>query len=190
MDIAPFFPGRITEVIVTTVGEGGHGHAAPMGVRRDDEGSHIAVFSPNVTAANARRTGRLAANFTCDPLAWVQATLDTLPQDALERPAAWGVPVLRRAHACVLFACTPAAGRRLELRPLDIRHDAWPVAQVNRGFNALIEAAVLASRVKLLEAGPAKARMEELGRLGLACGDQEVADAFEVLLRHFALWVV
>lgn len=187
MDVSPFFLGRITEVLVTTTHEGGHGHAAPMGVRHDDGGYYIAVFSPSITSANARRTGRLAANFTCSPMTWVQATLGTLPQDDLEWPAAWGVPVLRGAHASVLFACLPASCRRLELQPLDVHHDAWPVAQVNRGFNALIEAAVLASRLELMETEAAEERMEELERLGLACGDREVAEAFDVLLGYVNL---
>jgi hypothetical protein len=59
------------------------------------------------------------------------------------------------------------------------------VPQVNRGFNALIEATVLFTRREIVQDGKANSKFEELRRIGSSCGDNDVIDSFNVLSAYF-----
>jgi len=181
MDLNPFFSGRITEVIATTAGEGGECHGAPMGIRRDGDTYHIQMFSNTVTSENALRSRRLCANFTCDAARWIRAVTGGFTAEDFESPPGWDAPALSGAHARVLFECVPADVDRLELRTLDAWRADGMVPQVNRGFNALIEAAVLFTRRDFVEPAEFDERFAELRRLGHSCGDSSVIDAFDTI---------
>jgi len=56
----------IRECIVTTRGENGNAHVAPMGVHVDDEGLIIAPFKPSATLENLLRERHACINYTDD----------------------------------------------------------------------------------------------------------------------------
>ena len=54
----------IRECIVTTRGENGNAHVAPMGVHVDDEGLIIAPFKPSATLENLLRERHACINLS------------------------------------------------------------------------------------------------------------------------------
>ena len=150
----------IYETIVTTVAPSGAPHVAPMGVRyRDEDGARAVLlmpFKPSKTLDNVLATGCAVLNFTTDVR--VFAGCVTGRRD-------WPTVAAERI-ACVRLA---ASLGHAELRLAEVRDDATrPVLRMQRvhearhgdfaGFNraqaAVIEGAVLVSRLRLLP--PAK----------------------------------
>lgn len=157
----------IRECIVTTQSDGGKVHIAPLGLIEDGEGWIIAPFRPSTTLDNLRTTPFAIANFTDDVLVFAGCLLGN--KDWPTRPAS-EVPgaVLKGA-----LAHAELAVERVEeddLRPrfyCRIAHEAShePFKGFNRAQGAVIEAAILASRLKML---PREKVEQELAYLQIA----------------------
>ncbi len=140
----------INEVVCVTYSRGGGVNAAPLGVHVRGGRVFVRLF-PSRSLENLRETGFLTANIVFDPLVFVRSALSSLgPGDFQESTG--GVTVLRGAAGWVhfraeleregepaVFGLTPIAGGRGESG----------FSAVNRGFNALIEALVHATRYRV-----------------------------------------
>ena len=142
----------IRECIVTTRSDEGKVHIAPLGLIEDGEGWIIAPFRPSTTLDNLSASPFAVANFTDDVL--VFAACLTGNKDWPTRPAN-EVPgvVLEGALAHAELAVERV--EEDELRPrfhCRIVHEAShaPFKGFNRAQSAVIEAAILASRLKML----------------------------------------
>jgi len=142
----------ILETIVTTLGAGGTPHIAPFGVTRNGEDLVIAPFRPSVTLAALEATGRAVINLTDDarlfagcltgrrdwPLVPATAIAGVRLADSL---AHWEVEVVRME--------TDPVRPRFHCR--SVHEEAHrPFAGHNRAAAAVIEAAILCSRLDLL----------------------------------------
>jgi uncharacterized protein len=155
----------IREAIVTTIDSGGLAHLAPLGLIAEGERWILAPFHPSTTLANLRQSPFAVANLTDDVR--VFAGCLTGRRDWPLAPA--------NVVAAPRLAATLA---HLELVVVEVREDARrprfvcrvahrashaPFEGFNRAQSAVIEAAVLISRLDLL---PREQIEPELARLG------------------------
>lgn len=142
----------IRETIVTTLNPEGKVHITPLGLIAEGDGWLIAPFRPSATLDNLRATSHAVANFTDDVL--VFAGCLTGRRDWPTRPAT-------RVPGAVL----DVALAHVELKVEQVEEDAQrprfhckvllaashaPFQGFNRAQAAVIEAAILASRLHML----------------------------------------
>jgi len=141
----------ISEVIATTRSESGIPNAAPIGIIRNQSSDQICVrlFYGSHTRQNVTETGEIVANIMHDPVMYVESTFGDLDLDVFEYPDEMECPVLKNANAWLLFECERSKGNLFELTPVKGVVCNKPPVCVNRGFNAVIESLVHATRYQL-----------------------------------------
>lgn len=182
----------IRETILTTVGRDGRVHVAPIGLIAEGEGWIIAPFRPSTTLDNLAAVPFAVANYTDDVRIFAGCLTG---RSEWPTTASDNVPVPRLAGALA----------HAELAVVDVtEHEQRPrfhCAVVNRrahalfeGFNrakaAVVEAAILVSRLHLLP----RARVEaEIAHLAIAVektAGAEEAEAWawlmEAIRAHYA----
>ncbi len=142
----------IWESIVTTQGPDGAVHVAPFGVIEDEAGLGIAPFRPSVTLDNLESTGVAVINVTDDVR--VFAGCLTGRRDWPTRPAAVVKgrvleAALAHREVRVLSRDDDAARPRFRLAVVHEETHA-PFRGFNRAQGAVIEAAILVSRLHML----------------------------------------
>jgi hypothetical protein len=162
----------IRETIVTTLNEEGRVHIAPLGLiaeplGADRDGWIIAPFRPSTTLDNLRTTPYAVANFTDDVLIFASCLVGQKD---------WPTRASTHVPGAVLEGALAHAELRVdrveedEQRPLfhcRVVHEAShaPFRGFNRAQGAVIEAAILASRLHML---PREKVERELGYLQIA----------------------
>jgi hypothetical protein len=141
----------IRECIVTTLSDEGKLHIAPLGLIEDGEGWVIAPFRPSTTLDNLRATPFAVASFTDDVL--VFAGCLTGNKDWPTVPAEH-IPGGYLANALAHLELAVEHMEEDELRPrfhCRIVHEAnhAPFKGFNRAQAAVIETAILATRLKM-----------------------------------------
>lgn len=142
----------IREVVVTSVGRSGKAHLAPLGLIEDSERWILAPFRPSTTLDNLLETPFAVANYTDD--ARIFAGLVTGRRDWPLVPAA-KVPVPRLATALAHAELTVASFEDDAQRPrfhCEILHreNRAPFEGFNRASNAVLECAILLTRLHIL----------------------------------------
>jgi len=142
----------IRECIVTTMNDEGRVHIAPLGLIEDGDGWVIGPFRPSTTLDNLRATPFAVANFTDDVMVFA---------GCLTGNKDWPTRAASKVPGAVLdgsLAHLELAVERVEedeLRPrfhCHIVHEEThaPFKGFNRAQAAVIETAILASRLKML----------------------------------------
>ncbi len=188
----------IVEGILTTLGADGRVHMAPMGPRVDDDSSGappwrrlvLRPFRTSTTYQNLRRLGAAVFHVIDDVELLARAAIGPLdpPPPLAATP---GCPVPRLADACHWHA--------LEVDSIDDREErATILARVvgsgsvrefvglNRAKHAVVEAAILATRVNLLEAASIASKFAELKPLIDKTGGPAERRAFALLEEYVA----
>jgi hypothetical protein len=142
----------IRETIVTTASADGAVHMAPLGLIADGEGWIVAPFHPSKTLDNLRAVPFAVANYTDDVRVfagcltgrhqWPTAASDDVPVRRL-------AGALAHAELAVTFVTEDALRPRFHCRVLRIASHA-PFLGFNRAQAAVIEAAILVSRLDML----------------------------------------
>ena len=158
---------KIHEVIVTTINEDGNPHSAPMGLEEVNGHFLIKPFKPSTTYNNLKRHRQCTINYTDDVRVFAGSLTGrrdwaTLPCQKIE------------GH----YLSQALAHTELEIITFDdddpracftgaIVHDAShaPFRGFNRAQSAVIEAAVLVSRLKML---PKEKVQQEIAYLKIA----------------------
>ncbi|MBN1455549.1 MAG: DUF447 family protein [Methanomicrobia archaeon] len=182
----------ISEVIVTTKSGAGAPNAAPIGLisQRTEAGDlilSVKLYRGSQTLANVLETGTLAANVTDDMMVFVTAAFEDLR--AADFTDFKAVPVLKGANAWIVFAVTSKDERveyvRLLLQPERIKINRKAVTAINRGRNAVLEAAIIATRIHRTEDEQTKAEMrkqvEQYKKLVMKCGGPREHAAMSML---------
>ena len=181
---------RILEGLVTTLDPDGATHVAPMGPFVDAEFSALRLrpFQTSRTFANLKRTRQGVFHVTDDVLLLARAavgSLDPLPEVA-ECEAVEG-RILVDACRWYAFQVTEIedSSQRSEMQAQVVDQGRLrDFLGFNRAKHAVVEAAILATRIGLL---PAEQILEELERLAVpvkkTAGRQE-REAFRFLLNH------
>lgn len=142
----------IREVIVTTISADGVPHLAPLGLIESEGGWIVAPFRPSTTLDNLRAVPFAVANYTDDVR--VFAGCLTGRRDWPLRPAS-RVPPPRLAATLAHAELEVASVREDELRPrfhcrvVHLENHA-PFRGFNRAQAAVVEAAILVSRLSML----------------------------------------
>jgi len=142
----------IRETIVTTVNADGCIHVAPIGIIADGEGWIIAPFRPSTTLDNLRAVPFAVANHTDDVRIFAGCLTGRRDWAAV---AASAVPVprlavaLSHAELAVARVVEDAERPRFHCRVVSAAAHA-PFAGFNRAQAAVVEAAILASRLQFL----------------------------------------
>lgn len=157
----------ITETVVTTVSSAGTPHIAPMGVREADGRILLAPFRPSTTLDNLLSTERAVINLIDDVRVFAGCVT--------KRQRDW--PTVPLGEGRVRLAC--ALGHRElevdEVEPDEQRPRIWcrpravqthaPFAGFNRAQGAVVEGAILVSRLHML---PATKVQDEVAYLQIA----------------------
>jgi hypothetical protein len=166
----------IYETIVTTVRDDGGVHIAPMGIRCEEDLTILAPFRPSTTLDNLQRTRQAVINMTDDVRVFA---------GCLTGRCDWPVQAAEKVDGYLL---REALGHR-ELRVVRIEDDElrprFFCREVHRavhgifpGFNraqaAVIEAAILVSRLSMLSAEKIDSELEYLKiAIGKTAGPRE-----------------
>ncbi len=178
----------ISEVIATTRGYD-EANAAPMGLVNRDL-LYIRMYRGSHTFLNVQQNGQLAANFVLDPKLYVKAAFDDL------EPACFcydeGVPILKAAYAWIEFACSLFDGSAqrnviVRLHPVRSRILERPITPINRGFNAVIEATIHATRYSVLQEPKYLKLIDYYGTIINRCGGQQELEAFKLLKTYLKI---
>lgn len=142
----------IRETIVTTVDGAGRLHVAPLGLIAEPEGWVIAPFRPSTTLENLQAVPFAVANYTDDVRVfagcltgrrdWPLVAADEVPVPRLSA-------VLAHAELAVIGVTDDRDRPRFTCRVLR-RVQHAPFEGFNRAQAAVIEAAILVSRLRLL----------------------------------------
>ena len=142
----------IRETIVSTMNESGQIHLAPLGLIAEGDGWIIAPFHPSTTLGNLRSVPFAAANFTDDVRVfagcltgrskWPTAACQAIPVARLGN-------ALAHAELAVTRVTEDTQRPRFHCRVLHSAAHA-PFRGFNRAQAAVIEAAILVSRLHLL----------------------------------------
>ena len=156
----------IRETIVSTVSAAGQVHLAPLGIIAAGDGWILAPFYPSTTLSNLREVPFAAANFTDDVRVfagcltgrtnWPTSACDEIPVPRLAN-------TLAHAELAVTHVSEDAERPRFHCRLLR-RTAHKPFQGFNRAQAAVIEAAILASRLDLL---PREKVTQEIAQLGI-----------------------
>lgn len=142
----------IRETIVTTQGRDGRVHIAPIGLIEEGDGFVIAPFRPSATLDNLRETAYAVANYTDDVLVFagcLTGRRDWPTRPATEVPGAVLEQALAHAELEVVSVAEDAVRPRFRCRV--VREESHrPFRGFNRAQAAVIEAAILTSRLHLL----------------------------------------
>ncbi len=154
----------IRECIVTTMSGEGKVHIAPLGIIADGENWVIAPFYPSTTLQNLRENPFAVANFTDDVLIFAgcltgQKDWSTAPAD--EVPGARLAETLAHAELAVESIEEDELRPRFSCRVVKTVNHA-PFGGMNRAKSAVLEAAILASRLKMLPRAKVEQEIEYL----------------------------
>ena len=157
----------IRETIVTTLNAEGKVHIAPLGLIAGEEGWILAPFKPSTTLDNLRANPYAVANFTDDVLIFagcLTGNRDWPTRPATRVPGAILDGALAHAELKVDYIEEDEQRPRFHCKVLFEASHA-PFQGFNRAQAAVIEAAILASRLHML---PRDKIERELGYLQIA----------------------
>ena len=181
----------ILEGIIVTTGGDGHCNIAPMGPRVD-RGLNRFVLRPFQTAQTYRnlKAARVGVfHITDDCLLIAQAAIGRLPPLQLVEISGFACP--RLADTCRWFALAVESlddsTERAEIVCRVVQHgDVRPFFGFNRAKHAVLEAAILATRIGILPDGEIREQLQRLEvPLQKTAGQQE-REAFSRLQSHIA----
>ncbi|MGF6374011.1 hypothetical protein OKW40_006827 [Paraburkholderia sp. RAU6.4a] len=167
----------IHETIVTTAACDGRPHIAPMGARHEGERIILAPFRPSVTLDNVIATRAAVLNFTTD----VRIFAGCVTHCATDWPtvAASRVPSVRLAESLAhaeleLDELRDDAERPVLVMKCVHRENHAPFAGFNRAQSAVVEGAILVSRLFMLPADKVDREMAYLQiAIDKTAGDNE-----------------
>jgi len=142
----------INETIITTLNEDGTVHIAPMGVRREDNLFVIAPFKPSTTLNNLERSGQAVINMTDDVRIFAGCLTGHYDWPTINTSVIHGK---RLEVALSHIEIEVAHQKGDEIRPVfycSEKHQEThaPFMGLNRAKAAVLEVAVLASRLHML----------------------------------------
>ncbi|MBI4006142.1 MAG: DUF447 family protein [Gammaproteobacteria bacterium] len=166
----------ILETIITTINADNTVHIAPMGIREEEGCYVVAPFRPSITLDNLRRTGYAVINMTDDVRIFAgcltgRRNWPTVPAEVIE--------CQRLENALSHVEVEVKYCKEDEQRPkfyCEVRHLVThkPFMGFNRAKAAVIEAAVLVSRLHMLSVEKVDSEIEYLKiAIDKTSGDQE-----------------
>jgi uncharacterized protein len=174
--------GGINEVIATT-----KFNAAPIGIHHRDRKFRAVLFSGSHTAENIARDGWVVANIVHDPVLYVKTAFMDLPKEMFIEEPVNGKTMQRLAGAdgWAAFSAT-VEHRSAEAMTVCLKLEKELIEEVvlypvNRGFNNLIDAAVHATRYKIMRDPEIRKLIDYHAGIVRKCGGKKELEALEML---------
>lgn len=176
----------ILETIVTTMDPGGKINFAPMGVEWDEETIVLKPFLETTTFRNISATRTAVVNLTDDAMLFAQGAISSPQFPSVPASAVRGVVLeaacsWRELEVVAIDATPPRSRIDTRVMHRGVRRE---FIGFNRARNAILEAAILATRTHLL---PAEQIREEYARLQVVvnktAGPRE-REAMELLTQY------
>jgi hypothetical protein len=155
---------EIFETVLTTVSPEGVAHVAPMGVRYDGEAVVLMPFKPSTTLANITRTRHAVLNLLVDPRVFAGCVTGRRQWPTLPAQQIHGVRLAAAlGHVELELASMTDDAQRPVLRMARVHAQTHaPFIGCNRAQAAVIEGAVLVSRLHMLPAAKVDAELAYL----------------------------
>jgi hypothetical protein len=158
---------KIHEVIVTTINENGQPHSAPMGISEVNGHILIKPFKPSATYDNLKQHRQCTINYTDDVRVFAGSLTGRRSWDMLPCQQVEGFYLSQAlAHTELEIVSFDDDDPRASFKGAvvcDVSHS--PFRGFNRAQSAVIDAAVLVSRLKML---PAEKIQQEIAYLSIA----------------------
>ena len=137
----------VTESVVTTLGPNGLWNAAPLGLHAGKPVT-ARTWGNTRTRRNFHRQGEGYVQFIDDPVVFADAALSIVEfeEPILESACAWARVVVEQVDA---GSEGDTDWEEWELRPLESGVERETVPTIDRGFGAVVEATVAASRLEV-----------------------------------------
>lgn len=171
----------ISEVIFSTISHEGIPNAAPIGLHLEN-GKFFARVYNSKTLDNILGNRIAAANIIDDPFLFVQSALSDIEPGKFEFIE--GFPVLKDALGWIMFDCRCRKGKNIsvvELSPVSSKILKRKIVPVNRGFNAVIEATVHATRFVVFKEQQYLDHIDYYNAIVQKCGSTGDKDAMKLL---------
>lgn len=181
----------VTESVVTTLGPNERWNVAALGLHEADtlgDPVRAVTYGNTRTRRNFHRQGGGYVQFTSDPVCYVEAAL-SIREEAdpiLDEADAWVEVEVEHVHADATNDYGDTGEATLEhwlLRPIesDVVHERVPTT--NRGYNAVVEATVAASRLDVdgYDSGVLRDRLSYFEEVCRTCGGEREQAAFDRL---------
>ena len=152
-----------------------------MGIHRENGRLFIRIFNSN-TLTNILAKPKAAANIVDDPALLVKSALSDVEHERFKLIN--GFPVLKQALGWVIFDCICRKGENIsvvELSPVRGKINRRLIKPVNRGFNAVIEAAIHATRYVGLKEEEYLRQIEYCNTIVQKCGGAREKEAMRLL---------
>lgn len=152
-----------------------------MGIHMEDGRLFIRIFN-STTFTNIDANPKAAANIIDDPALFVKSALSDVEPEGFKFID--GFPVLKQALGWVIFDCECRRGENIsvvELSPVRGNINRRAIRPVNRGFNAVIEAAVHATRYVGLKEQEYLRQIEYSNTIVQKCGGAREKEAMRLL---------
>lgn len=173
----------IHETIITTVNIEGEAHVTPFGVRYDNNDIVISPFKPSKTLDNILQTKSAVMNLTDDVRVFAGALTNQQPWALLPTKNVKGFRLencIRYVELTLKKVRDDSQRPQLIMQPISV-NQVGEFMGFNRAQAAVVELAVLTSRLHLLPPSKIKAEMEYLQiAIDKTAGDKEL-EAWEWL---------
>ena len=174
----------VTESVVTTLGPNGRWNAAALGLFEGDPIT-ATTWGNTRTRRNFHRQGAGYVQFVDDPVTFAEAACSIVEFDepVLETAAAWTRVSVERIDR---GTDEGTEWERWALEPLESAVERRTVPTIDRGFGAVIEATVAASRLGVdgYDQDRLRARLEYCASVVDRAGDERERAALEVVREH------
>ncbi len=177
----------INEVIVTTRSIDDRPNAAPIGLIRHSGKLTARVYNESHTCTNIKDTGLLAVNIVDDPVVFVQSALEDLDKEMfefIETGTGINFPVLASSNGWVIFKAGIKEGNiatTAELQFITGNIKSMGIRPINRGFNAVIEAAIYATRYKVFNDESFLSKIKSYKDVINKCGGRSEKKAYSLI---------
>ncbi|MDD5614827.1 MAG: DUF447 family protein [Candidatus Methanoperedens sp.] len=152
-----------------------------MGLHRKD-GRLFAMIYNSITLSNILANPVAAANIVDEPVLFVKSALSDLGVEDFEYIN--GFPVLKNSLGWVIFDCTCKKGDNIsvvEMIPVKGKIHRKVIKPVNRGFNAVIEASIHATRYVGKKGQEYLRQIEYCNTIVKKCGGAREKEAMKML---------
>jgi hypothetical protein len=174
----------VTESVVATLGPNGKWNFAALGIHADEPVT-ARTWGRTRTRRNFHEEGGGVVQFLCDPVVFAESALAVHERDSPVHPStnAWA----RVAVESVDEGESGGTGwEQWELAPVETGVENRVVPTTNRGYGALVEATVAASRldVAAYDTEKLRERLDYLDEVVETCGGKREREALSRIAKH------
>ncbi len=174
----------INEVIVITFDRDGRINTAPIGIIVEDEkglNAKARIYESH-TRKNVENGSRFFTNTTYDPIVFAISSFDDLDEEYFE---SLDPPIIKNSLVWCEFKAE-IKGDFVNLRLLDGEILRGCIRAVNRGFNALIEALVCATKYRAIRDYKMLKEIDRYRVIVEKCGSDDEKRAFETMMEYLS----